>query len=93
MRSSESVGQAKLSKQTGRAREHSGLDKALKKLHQLTRMMGHKLQIEADLEGPPVIYIIERETGEVVREVPPEAMRKLAERIDDLRGLLLDQMG
>lgn len=37
-----------------------------------------------------VVKVLNRETEEVIRQIPPEAMLKMAQRIDELTGLLVD---
>lgn len=52
--------------------------------------------IQSDLEikihegtGRIVVRVISHETGEVIREIPPEEMLKLAEKMDEMTGGLL----
>lgn len=37
-----------------------------------------------------VVKVLNRETDEVIRQIPPESMLKMAQRIEDLTGLLVD---
>lgn len=39
----------------------------------------------------PVIQVIDNETGEMVRQVPPEDMLKALERMAEMVGLLVDE--
>ena len=51
-----------------------------------------KVKINVDqATGKHVIKVIDRETEEVVREVPPEEMLKLEASIDRMIGLLFDR--
>jgi len=51
-----------------------------------------KLKFAKDKEtGQPFIEIVDKESGDVVREIPPEFMRKLAEKMDEMVGILFDQ--
>ncbi|MEW6743070.1 MAG: flagellar protein FlaG [Planctomycetota bacterium] len=38
----------------------------------------------------PVIRVVDRTTGEVVRQLPPEEVRQIEEALRRVRGLLLD---
>ena len=39
--------------------------------------------------GRTIIRLVERESGEVIREIPPEEMITLSERLEEIRGLLI----
>lgn len=49
-----------------------------------------KLSVNRDLERV-VAKIVDRDTGEVVREIPPEEMLEMAKRLEEMSGLLLDE--
>lgn len=50
------------------------------------------LKVEIDEElNRPVVRIIDNETNEVVRELPPEEMVQLAKKIDQMVGLLFEK--
>jgi len=40
--------------------------------------------------GRTIIKVIDKETDKVIREIPPEKMVRLMEKISDVMGLLLD---
>ncbi|MBW1980180.1 MAG: flagellar protein FlaG [Deltaproteobacteria bacterium] len=48
-----------------------------------------KFQVH-DKTGVLMVKVIKEETGEVIREVPPEQLLDLAARIDEMIGALLD---
>ena len=41
--------------------------------------------------GDTIIRIIDRETNEVIREIPPSEMLRLAARLTEIIGLLIDE--
>ncbi|WP_051202228.1 flagellar protein FlaG [Ferrimonas senticii] len=43
-----------------------------------------------DSSGQSVVVVRERQTDEVIRQIPSEEMLKLAAKLSDLRGLLVD---
>lgn len=50
------------------------------------------LKIQVDREtGKNLIKVIDRETGEVIREIPPEEVVRLEARIEKMIGLFFDR--
>jgi flagellar protein FlaG len=47
----------------------------------------------SELTGRVIVKIIDENTKEVVREIPPETMARFAERIKEMKGLLLEAKG
>ena len=39
------------------------------------------------------IKVVDRDTGEVVRQIPPEALRKMANQLELMTGNILDTIG
>lgn len=54
---------------------------------------GRKVSIEAGLKGDPVIRVTDKNTGEVIREIPPEVTRRIAAKLEMLRGVFIDRKG
>lgn len=55
---------------------------------------GTSLRFEvSDETGRTVISVVDSETDEVVRTVPPEMMNRLSEQVTQMRGLLFSQTG
>ena len=51
-----------------------------------------ELKFERDKEtNESFIKIVDKDSGDVVREIPPEALRKLAEKMDEMVGILFDR--
>lgn len=54
--------------------------------------LNQHLKIEIDEElNRPIVKIVDKETKEVVRELPPEQLVQLAKKIDQMVGLLFDK--
>jgi flagellar protein FlaG len=51
--------------------------------------VGLKFQVNKDL-NKVVVSVVQRETGKVIRQVPPEEMLKLAENLQQMSGLLVN---
>ncbi len=75
----------------------SGLDAAsLKEVAEQTQAFLDDLNIQFDFElsketGDIVIRILNRKTGELLREIPPEHLLKLHQKAAELRGVLFDK--
>ncbi len=51
-----------------------------------------KLEFNKDDEtGQTYIKIVDKDTGDVIREIPPEEVRRLAEKLDEMVGILFDK--
>lgn len=60
-------------------------------LQQLNAGLGHR-GIEFEFSEPGnhlVTRVIDRDSGELIRQIPSEEVLRMAQRMDDLRGLLL----
>ncbi len=50
------------------------------------------LNIRVDHEsGKVMVKVLSRDTGEVIREIPPEELLKLASRMEEMAGVLLNK--
>jgi len=75
--------------QTQADRELEQLMRVVKKAQAATE---HEVGISLDQETKePIIRITEKDSGETVREIPPEETRRLAEKLSQIRGLLVDK--
>lgn len=85
--------QIKLSAQeTGGALNRADLDRAVEGLNKTARAFATNLQFSTHEEtGRIVVRVIDSETGEVVREIPPERVLAIAASIQEMLGLMLDR--
>ncbi|WP_456465199.1 flagellar protein FlaG [Desulfurobacterium sp.] len=69
------------------------MEKLLNSLKEKLSMLNTQLKIEiekiGDGEEIPVIKVIDTRTKEVIRQIPPEYMIKIAKYIEEITGLLL----
>ncbi len=69
------------------------LEKIAKDLKEKLSMLNTQLKIEmekvGDNEEIPIIKVIDTNTKEVIRQIPPEYMVKIAKYIDEITGLLV----
>jgi flagellar protein FlaG len=55
--------------------------------------MGYRVSFSKDERtGRVVCRIMDQETNEILRQVPPEEMLELAARLDEVAGLIFDRM-
>lgn len=53
--------------------ETPDLERLAKELNNASRNIGHDLHFEVDLDnGPAVLQVVDRETGEIIRQIPQE---------------------
>jgi len=65
--------------------------KAVEELNQNINMFNSKVSFSVDEDtGKTVIKISERDTNKVIREIPPEALLKLASKLNEIIGMLFD---
>jgi flagellar protein FlaG len=75
-----------------RTQRVEALEAAVEKLIRRGLPANTKLQIEQDKDTGTFIYrSIDPETGEVVRQWPPEELLKLREHLAEIEGLLVDK--
>ncbi len=67
----------------------------LQMVNRFNTELGHSdvaLKIRVDPEtGKNLIKVVDRKTGEVIREIPPEEVVRLAARIEKMIGIFLDR--
>jgi flagellar protein FlaG len=68
------------------------IEKSVEAFNEKMEMMNSQLRIEFDQDtGLKVVKIIDKNTKEVIRQIPSETMLKIAKYIDELTGLLFDK--
>lgn len=69
-------------------------EELLSQIKALTEDGLYSVRFENDSEnGEMVVKVVDRESNEVIREIPPEELRDLANQLKDLRGNLVDKVG
>jgi flagellar protein FlaG len=68
------------------------IDRAATKVNEVLSLADSQLKIEVDHETDRVIVkVIEQESGEVIRQIPPEELLELAKFLSVPKGLLLQE--
>ena len=56
----------------------------------LTQNMGMELNFIADADGRTVVQLLDSNTGKLIRQIPPEKVSLLRDKLKKLRGFLFD---
>lgn len=71
----------------------ANLRESLEKVNQLMRDGGRNLNFSMDEKlGGLVILVKNAETGEVVRQIPSDAVVRMAHNLDDVKGMLHNEL-
>lgn len=69
-------------------------EELLSKIKSLTEDGLYSVRFESDdPSGSLVVKVVDRATDEVIRQIPPEELLTLTQRLNDLRGNLVDTEG
>ena len=61
-------------------------------INQVVDLFNHELRFEIDDRlGKVIVKIIDKETGETIRQIPPEDMLNIMARIDEVLGMMFDE--
>ena len=72
------------------SRDH--LDAAAKATQEFVNTINSSLEFKVDDEtGTMVVKVIDRDTQELIRQIPSEEMLSLAKALDTIKGMLLNQ--
>ena len=70
------------------------ISEAMERVAGTARLFNRKIQLEVENDTQMVIVkIVDSETEEVIRQLPPEELVKLSKNAKDLKGLLIDKEG
>lgn len=73
--------------------DHRQVADAVKNINDFLQVVQRTLQFTLDEDsGRMVVQIKDANTKEVIRQIPPENMLKLAEQMDKLKGLLFEEI-
>ncbi len=65
---------------------------ATRKVEELFQTVRRNLQFREDpSSGRLVVSVIDAESGEIIRQIPPEQMIRMAEHLEQMNGLLLGE--
>jgi len=68
------------------------LEEVVKNLKEKLSMLNTQLQIQIDKDTDMVVVkVIDKQTKEVIRQIPPEYVLKIAKYLDEIAGLLFSE--
>jgi len=77
---------------TDRELDEQVLQEGTEKLNEMTRIFDRSFHFEIHEKSKRwMVQVINTETGEVVREIPPEKILDMVARLDQLVGLIVDE--
>jgi flagellar protein FlaG len=71
----------------GRMVQREALVKPIQQINEVLRRYGVEFQLSED-SGRTVIRLIDRENGELIRQIPPEEALNAAQRLEEMKGRL-----
>ncbi|MCH9784431.1 MAG: flagellar protein FlaG [Gammaproteobacteria bacterium] len=71
----------------GRMVEREELVKPVQQINEVLRRYGVEFQLSED-SGRTIIRLIDRENGELIRQIPPEEALNAAQRLEEVKGRL-----
>jgi flagellar protein FlaG len=72
--------------------DHVSIDRAATRVNEVLSLADPQLKIEIDQETQRVIVkILERKSGEVIRQIPPEELLELEKYLSSPKGLLVQE--
>lgn len=71
----------------GRMMQRDELVKPIQQINEVLRRYGVEFQLSED-SGRTIIRLIDRENGELIRQIPPEEALNAAQRLEEVKGRL-----
>ena len=71
----------------GRMVQREELVKPIQQINEVLRRYGVEFQLSED-SGRTIIRLIDRENGELIRQIPPEEALNAAQRLEEVKGRL-----
>lgn len=67
------------------------LENVVDRLNETVKIFNRALQFRVADSGRVIIKVIDEGTGEIIRQIPPEEMLDLYDKVDKMLGLLVDR--
>ena len=82
----------KIASEEVKAYDDKQLEKVVQELNRNINVLNTKLSFSVDDKtGKTVIKISEKETNKVIREIPPEALLRVAAKLNEIIGMIFDK--
>ena len=77
-------------KEASAAEKEEQVKEAAEKINEFIEAMTHDLSFSVDKDtNRTVVKVLERESGDVIRQIPAEEVLKIAKVLDELKGLII----
>jgi flagellar protein FlaG len=77
-------------KEPSLAEQEEKLKEAAQKINEFVESISHDLQFTVDKDtNRMVVKVVERKSGEVIRQIPSEETLEIAKALDTLKGLII----
>lgn len=67
------------------------LEQVVEKMNKAVQVFSHALQFEVTKSNRIIIRVLDTNTGEVIRQIPPEELLDTFKRMEDALGVLIDR--
>lgn len=69
--------------------EEAELVEPLQRINEVMRNYGVEFEL-ADVGNRTITRVVDQQSGDVIRQIPSEELLRIAERLDEMRGRLID---
>lgn len=74
--------------------EDNNVKEAIERINDTAKFFDRKIRIEVEKDlNIMIVKVIDEETGNVIRQIPPKEIVELSKHAKDLRGLLINKEG
>jgi flagellar protein FlaG len=77
----------------GESKKEVQPEELLKQIKAITEDGLYSVQFENNDENETVVKVIDRETQEVIRQIPPEELLELTKHLNEMQGNIVDTVG
>ncbi len=75
-------------------KDHDDIKAAMERIVNTAKFFNRKIHLELEKDlNIMIVKVIDEETDEVIRQIPPEEVIRLSKHAQDLKGLLIDKEG
>ncbi|MGE5673671.1 MAG: flagellar protein FlaG [Mycobacterium leprae] len=78
-------------KRTPAEMRRAELEQAAERLNETAKVFNRALQFKVVDRDRIVVKVVDTESGEIIREIPPESLVEAFKQVDKVLGLLIDQ--
>ena len=65
-------------------------NKLVENVNKYVEMFNNKVSFSMDSKSRQIIYVYDKETGDLVRQIPPEEMMQLLNKLEEISGIIFN---